>query len=91
MTGITKWDRVSYEVWYVLQSVIERLQQSVATGITNCDNYYKVRQNNVVFCWKYLYIYQWVFLSMANFHVASCFTYLYALDFAWPFFTIYIS
>ena len=39
---ITKCDKCDYKVRQVLQSVTILLQS--ATGITKCDNYYKVRQ-----------------------------------------------
>ena len=40
---ITKCDKSYYKVRQVLQSVTVLLQS--ATGITKCDDYYKVRQN----------------------------------------------
>ena len=40
---ITKCDKCYYKVRQVLQSVTVLLQS--ATGITKCDDYYKVRQN----------------------------------------------
>ena len=40
---ITKCDKFYYKVRQVLQSVTVLLQS--ATGITKCDDYYKVRQN----------------------------------------------
>ena len=41
---ITKCDECYYKVWQVLQSATILLQS--ATGITKCDDYYKVRQNS---------------------------------------------
>ena len=41
---ITKCDKCYYKVRQVLQSVTILLQS--ATGITKCDDYYKVRQYN---------------------------------------------
>ena len=41
---ITKYDKCYYKVRQVLQSVTILLQSS--TGITKCDDYYKVRQYN---------------------------------------------
>ena len=43
---ITKCDKCYYKVRQVLQSVTVLLQS--ATGITKCDDYYKVRQNKVL-------------------------------------------
>ena len=40
---ITKCGKCYYKVWQVLQSATILLQS--ATGITKCDDYYKVRQN----------------------------------------------
>ena len=40
---ITKCDKCYYKVWQVLQSATILLQS--ATGITKCEDYYKVRQN----------------------------------------------
>ena len=40
---ITKCDKCYYNVWQVLQSATILLQS--VTGITKCDDYYKVRQN----------------------------------------------
>ena len=51
---ITKCDKCYYKVRQVLQSTSVLLQS--ATGITKCDDYYKVRQNRVV--WG-LYSEQW--------------------------------
>ena len=48
---ITKCDKCYYKVRQVLQSVIILLQS--ATGITKCDDYYKVRQYKVSFEWLY--------------------------------------
>ena len=42
---ITKCDKCYYKVRRVLQSATVLLQS--ATGITKCDDYYKVRQNKV--------------------------------------------
>ena len=39
---ITKCDTVYYKLWQVLISAIDLLQ--IATGITKCDDYYKLRQ-----------------------------------------------
>ena len=39
---ITKWDTVYYKLRQVLQSAMDLLQ--IATGITKCDDYYKLRQ-----------------------------------------------
>ena len=39
---ITKCDTVYYKLGQVLQSAMDLLQ--IATGITNCDDYYKLRQ-----------------------------------------------
>ena len=39
---ITKCDTVYYKLRQVLQSVMDLLQ--IATGITKCDDYYKLRQ-----------------------------------------------
>ena len=39
---ITKCDTVYYKLRQVLQSAMDLLQ--IATGITNCDDYYKLRQ-----------------------------------------------
>ena len=44
---ITKCDKCYYKVRQVLQSVTVLLQS--ATGITKCDDYYKVRQNKEVY------------------------------------------
>ena len=39
---ITNCDTVYYKLWQVLQSAMDLLQ--IATGITKCDDYYKLRQ-----------------------------------------------
>ena len=39
---ITKYDTVYYKLRQVLQSAMDLLQ--IATGITKCDDYYKLRQ-----------------------------------------------
>ena len=41
---ITKCDTVYYKLRQVLQSAMDLLQ--IATGITKCDDYYKLRQNS---------------------------------------------
>ena len=41
---ITKCDTVYYKLRQVLQSAMDLLQ--IATGITKCDDYYKLRQYN---------------------------------------------
>ena len=50
---ITKCDTVYYKLRQVLQSAMDLLQ--IATGITKCDDYYKLRQYNPLQCydsWK---------------------------------------
>ena len=42
---ITKCDTVYYKLRQVLQSAMDLLQ--IATGITKCDDYYKLRQYNL--------------------------------------------
>ena len=44
---ITKCDMVYYKLRQVLQSAMDLLQ--IATGITKCDDYYKLRQYRVTF------------------------------------------
>ena len=44
---ITKCDTVYYKLRQVLQSAMDLLQ--IATGITKCDDYYKLRQYRVTF------------------------------------------
>ena len=44
---ITKCDTVYYKLRQVLQSAMDLLQ--IATGITKCDDYYKLRQYMVAF------------------------------------------
>ena len=39
---ITKWETVYYKIRQVLQSAMKLLQ--IATGITKCDDFYKLRQ-----------------------------------------------
>ena len=39
---ITKWDTVYYKLRQILQSAMGLLQ--IVTGITKCDDYYKLRQ-----------------------------------------------
>ena len=46
---ITKCDKCYYKVRQILQSVTILLQS--ATGITKCDDYYKVRQYNTYYIW----------------------------------------
>ena len=41
-TVVTKCDTVYYKLRQVLQSAMDLLQ--IATGITKCDDYYKLRQ-----------------------------------------------
>ena len=43
-----KCDTVYYKFRQVLQSAIDLLQ--IATGITKCDDYFKLRQYNLPFC-----------------------------------------
>ena len=42
---LTKCDMVYYKLRQVLQSAMDLLQ--IATGITKCDDYYKLRQYNL--------------------------------------------
>ena len=49
---ITKCDTVDYNLRQVLQSAMDLLQ--IATGITKCDDYYKLRQYMVALCAKAL-------------------------------------
>ena len=42
---ITKCDKVYYKLGQVLQSAMDLLQ--IATGITKCDDYYKLRQYSI--------------------------------------------
>ena len=42
---MTKCDTVYYKLRQVLQSAMDLLQ--IATGITKCDDYYKLRQYNL--------------------------------------------
>ena len=48
---ITKCDTVYYKLRQVLQSAMDLLQ--IATGITKCDDYYKLRQYNCKWLLKF--------------------------------------
>ena len=59
---ITKSDTVYYKLRQVLQSAMDLLQ--IATAITKCDDYYKLRQYTSLHFYRYYYYYYY-FADMA--------------------------